>query len=194
MCFHVFLCFYSFWPPQEPSCHLCLPFLPHSVFNTKGQASFSSSRVRAPPSSARHYFLIQSPSLSVHSWSLLSLCLLANSSLTFSNTLLSVPFYLLAGAMELTLNESSDWGKKEYKKIKGKCRHAHAQSLSFPLCLVPYFRHHKLPATGYRFLLQHTTCCHLVLIRRWSLAKKESLLHRHAHTYTHTPVSSPQSS
>lgn len=109
---------------------------------------------------------ISFPLGALFTWSLLSLCLLANSSLTFSNTLLSVPFYLLAGAMELTLNESSDWGKKEYKKIKGKCRHAHAQSLSFPLCLVPYFRHHKLPATGYRFLLQHTTCCHLVLISR----------------------------
>lgn len=55
---------------------------------------------------------ISFPLCALFAWSLLSLCLLPNSSLTSSNALLSLPFYLLAGAMELTLNESSDRGKK----------------------------------------------------------------------------------
>lgn len=115
MCFHRLLCFYSSWPPQGPSCHLCLPSLPLSVFN-KRSGHFLLLQSKSSPSSAPHYFLI--PSLS----SSPGLCVLSLpgrflSSLLFifPCPLLSHPFkrtssyllppYPLTGAMELTLKK-----------------------------------------------------------------------------------------
>lgn len=104
MCFHLSLCFYSSWPPQEPSCNLSLSHLPLSVF-----------KVRPLPvpieSSPSHYFLIPISLLllSRHLHTLtFSLYVPLPTPLTISNTcsyLLSLAPYPLTVTMELTLRK-----------------------------------------------------------------------------------------
>ena len=117
---------------------------PHAIFasltfllsSEKRSGPFLLLQSKSSPSSAPHYFLIPSCSSS------LGLCLVLLSLSIFSGPLLSHPFkhtssYLLP-LIHSPVQWSWLWRNKAVwgKKKKGKCPHAHAQSLGVSQCRV----------------------------------------------------------
>lgn len=196
--FIFFLCFYSSWPPQGCSWHLCLPSLSPSVFKRSGH--FLPLQTKSSPSSSVHYFVIQSLSSS------LGLCVLSVPAyfLTSLLPILPLPTPLSPSQTHFFISTptlSTHWcngaDSEEIKRSgKKKKRKMSACTCTVSLChstrlhfVTPsssvfqlYFREHKFSATGYKFPLQHATGCHFVLICCWSLAKIIPLTHAHTNS------------